>query len=313
MNRSRIALAAAAVLAGGLALASAQTVFTTNSCADAFLCTGSPSNPELDGADLSGLNFGAAGTIVIAPASSPSGEFQSVVQFDLSNSIALFNSAYGTNRWLVTGLSLEFRSNYGTAGVQPNNGIFPPVSGGNFVIDWLSDNDWAEGTGTPRQPTTDGVTYNSIAQLLSHPYELLATNTYSPPGDNLPVIYTLPLPPNLASAASAGGKISFLLRAADDQIACLFNSHEFGGNNVPLVHVVAIPLLEITSETITNNSFLIVGIGGTNRPCQIQATTNLAATNWQSIGSATSDGSGIIEFLDSSATNQPARFYRLSQ
>jgi hypothetical protein len=47
---------------------------------DAFLCTGSP-NYE-NGADLTGWNFGAAGTLAIAPASSANGSFESVIMFN---------------------------------------------------------------------------------------------------------------------------------------------------------------------------------------------------------------------------------------
>ena len=72
--------------------------------ADAFLCTGSTNYHG--GADLTGLNFGAAGTLAIAPASSAKGEFQSVIKFNLADGVALFNSTYGSNHWSITGISL---------------------------------------------------------------------------------------------------------------------------------------------------------------------------------------------------------------
>ena len=103
--------------------AKAQVTYTGTDYADAFLATGSPNNP--DGADLTGLNFGGAGTLVVAPASSVKGEFQSVIKFNLANAVALFNTNYGAGNWNITGISLELTSNYGTGGVQPNNAIFP--------------------------------------------------------------------------------------------------------------------------------------------------------------------------------------------
>ena len=51
----------------------------------------------------------------------------------------MFNSTYGSNHWFITGVSLELTSNYGVAGVQPNNPIFNLISGGRFVIEWLAD------------------------------------------------------------------------------------------------------------------------------------------------------------------------------
>jgi hypothetical protein len=76
-------------------LAGAQVTNSSMTTADAFLCTGSPNYQG--GADLTGLNFGAAGTLAIASASSPAGEFQSVIRFNLAAGVAVFNAAYGTN------------------------------------------------------------------------------------------------------------------------------------------------------------------------------------------------------------------------
>ena len=163
----------------------AQTTYSGTDYADAFLATGSPENPE--GTDLTGLNFGGAGTLVVAPAASIKGEFQSVLKFSLSNAVALFNTNYGAGNWSITAVSLELTSNYGAAGVQPNNAIFPVISGGQFVIELFSNNNWVEGTGTPNLPTTDGVTYDSLPGLLSCTNAIIGTNTYVPPGNNVPV------------------------------------------------------------------------------------------------------------------------------
>ena len=227
--------------------------------------------------------------------------------------MALFNSAYGSNNWFVSGVALQLTSNYGTAGVQPNNGIFPTVSGGSFVIEWLSNDDWAEGTGTPNLPTMDGVTYDSLPALLSGPREILCTNTYLPPGTNVPVNYALPLSTNLVANILGGGDVTFLFYAADDQIGYLFKSYNYGRGNQPKINVVATPLLKILSGAFTNGLFYLTGIGNNNSTYKIQASTNLSTTNWQAIGTATSDGTGAIQFYDSGATNQLRRFYRLSQ
>jgi hypothetical protein len=290
----------------------AQTTYSGMDYADAFLATGSPDNP--DGTDLTGLNFGGAGTLVVAPATSIKGEFQSVLKFNLSNAVALFNTNYGVGNWSITAISLALTSNYGTAGVQPNNSIFPVISGGQFVIEWFSNNNWVEGTGNPNLPTTDGVTYDSLPSLLSGTNAIISTNAYVPPGNNVPVIYPLPLNPNLVANIAAGGDVSLLFYAADDQIGYLFNSYSFGHGNEPLINVTAmvnlVPL-KIVSGYFTNGVFHLSGIGGANTPYQVQANTNLATTNWQTIGAATADNTGVIQFDDTTA-NQPQRFYRFS-
>ncbi|HYA79282.1 MAG TPA: hypothetical protein VED19_02085, partial [Candidatus Nitrosopolaris sp.] len=257
-------------------IATAQVTYTGTDFADAFLATGSSNNPE--GNDLTGLNFGAAGTLVVAPAASVKGEFQSVLEFNLANAVGLFNTNFGAGNWTITGISLKLTSNYGTAGVQPNNAIFPVISGGNFVIEWLSTNGWPEGTGTPNLPTTDGVTYDSLPEMLSGPHAILCTNTYIPPGNNVPVTYTLLLDTNLVAEISAGGDVTFLFYAADDQIGYLFNSYSYGRGNEPLILVTAnLVSPQILSGYFTNAVFHITGLGVTNLQYQIQATTNLAA------------------------------------
>lgn len=294
--------------------AKAQVTSTNMSTADAFLATGSANNPE--GADLTGLNFGGAGTLAISPASSFKGEFQSVIKFNLSNSVALFNASYGVSNWSILGISLQLTSNYGVAGVQPNNPIFNTINGGDFVIEWLSNNDWVEGTGNPRLPTTDGVTYNSIPSLETGLHVALCTNTYSPPGNNVTVTWSLPLDTNLVADAASGGDVSFLFHAADDQVNYLFNSYNYGRGNEPLILVTAASIpapLELLSGQFTNSLFRLTGIGGPNSQYQVQANSDLAAAQWRTIGTATADSAGRIQFDDITAANQPRRFYRLAK
>jgi hypothetical protein len=296
-------------LGGG---AKAQVTYSGTTSADAFLATGSPTNPE--GADLTGLNFGAAGLLVVAPASSTNGEFQTVMKFNLANAVGLFNTNYGAGNWAITGISLNLASNNGTNGTQPDNAMFPVVAGGQFVIEWLSDDAWVEGTGKPNQTTTDGVTYNSLPDLLSGAREIVSTNTYAPPDNNVPIVYPLPLNTNLVNDVAAGGDVSLRLYAADNQIAYLFNSHEFGRGNQPLITVTATPRQPwISAAYFTNANFHVTGMGLTNALYQIQANPGLQTTNWQTIGSAMSDGAGLIQFDDVAAAGQGTRLYRLAK
>ena len=296
----------------GFGLASeAQVTNSSMTTADAFLCTGSPNYQS--GADLTGLNFCAAGTLAISPPSAANGEFQSVIRFNLANAMAQFNSAYGSNNWSITGVTLDLTSNYGVGGVQPNNPIFNVISGGKFVIEWLCDDNWVEGTGTPSLPTTDGVCYNSLPDLLAQPREILRTNTYSPPGNNIHVLWPLPLTTNLVTNICGGGDLTFHFYAADNQVGYLFNSYKYGRGNQPLIHIVATPFLRILSGTFTSGIFHLAGIGNNNATYQIEASASLSTTNWLTIGTTTADGSGAIQFDDTAATSRAQRFYRLRQ
>lgn len=288
----------------------AQLTFTNTTTDDAFLATGSPDNSL--GTNLTADNFGAAGVLAVAAASSPNGEFQSVLKYDVSGATNLFDGVYG-GAWTISGISLQFACNFGTQGAQPDNALFNPVNTGNFVIEWIADDDWVEGTGRPMAPTMDGVTYNSLSNLLEEEHVPLCTNTYVPPGDNVHVTWPLPLDPNLVSNILAGGPVSFRVYAADNQVSYLFNSHNFGNGNQPLINITAIPLLEIFSGYFTNGAFHLTGIGGTNAPYQVQVSTNLSTTNWQTIGTVTADNGGMIQFDDTNPPSQRQQFYRLSQ
>jgi hypothetical protein len=296
------------LLAGFCTLAQAQVTFTGTTSDDAFLATGSPTNSI--GTDLTNANFGAAGVLYIAPPTSPNGEYQSVLKFNLAAATNLFNATYGPN-WCISAISLRLTGNAAAPGEQPQNLSFNPIKGGNFVIEWLADDNWVEGTGRPISPTTDGVTYASLPALLAETHDILCTNTYTPPGDNVPVIWPLPLDQNLVNNIVAGGPVSFRFYAADNQISYLFNSHNYGNGNQPLINVTAIPLLKILSGYFTNGLFHLAGIGGTNAPYLIQASTDLTTNNWQTLGTATADSTGMIQF-DDPATNYNQRFYRLA-
>ena len=89
----------------------------------------------------------------------------------------------------------------------------------------------------------------------------------------------------------------------------------YGRGNEPLINVTATPKvlpLEILSGYFTNGLFHLTGIGGTNLQYQVQASSDLTTTNWQTIGTVTADGAGMIRFDDPAATNSQ-RFYRLSR
>lgn len=306
-RRLTIAWCVSSLGLGGLA--GSPVTFTTTTVADALLATGSSNNPA--GSDLTGLNFGGAGTLVIAPSSSVKGECQSVIRFNVTEATNHFNASFGTNLWTITAVALELTSNYGDGGVQPNNPFFSIISGGQFIIAWLADDNWLEGTGNPNLPTTDGVTYDSLPDLLASPREILATNTYVPPGVNVPVTWPLPLNSNLVADVVSGAEVSFHFQADDDQINYLFNSRSYGRGNEPLLHITAGATLRLVSGQFTNGVFRLTGRGAANTPYHVQATSILPATNWATVGIVSADNAGMIEFDDIAAAGLRQRYYRL--
>jgi hypothetical protein len=225
------------LLACFISIGRAQSTYTLpTTAADAFLCGNLPST-----------NFGTAGTLAIAPASSPKGEFDSVLMFNTAAAVSQFNSAFGVGDWTITGLTLSLASNFGTNGAKPTSSLFNTVSGGNFGIYWLANDSWVAGNGAgngkPGYPNNDLVTFDSISSLLAGGYDSLGTNTYTPPGNNTYASYALPLDPNLLANAAAGTNLSMYFYAADNQVSYLFNSGEYNSGNHPelTLTVVATP------------------------------------------------------------------------
>jgi hypothetical protein len=217
----------------------------TNTVADAFL---SGANPT--------LNFGGTGTLAVAPASSPKGEFDSVIMFNTAGAAGQFNSTYGAGNWVITGFTLSLASSFGTNGAIPNNGLLNTVKGGNFGVDWLAYDSWVEGNGGGNGAANGAVSFNSVSTLFSAGSDSLGTFTYIPPGNNIYASYSLPLDANLVSDAAAGGAVSLYFYAADNQIGYLFNSKEFASNHSKLTITVA------TVPEPTAVAILAVSLGG---------------------------------------------------
>jgi hypothetical protein len=234
MKSTHFALITAAwsVLLAIPSVSEAGTSFTIlNTSADAFLSAANPT-----------LNFGSAGTLAIAPASSAKGEFDSVILFNTASAVSQFNTNYGAGNWIITGLTLSLASNFGTQGAIPNNSLLNTVGGGGFGIDWLANDGWVEGTGGGNGDANGAVSFNSIPGLLSPGYDPLGTYLYTPPGNNVYANYSLSLDANLVSDAATGGSVSLYFYAADNQVGYLFNSKEFASNHPELtITATAVP------------------------------------------------------------------------
>ncbi|HTI72042.1 MAG TPA: hypothetical protein VMF06_18855 [Candidatus Limnocylindria bacterium] len=223
----------------------ADTSYTiNNTTADAFLAAGSAGNPA--GSDLTSLNFGGAGTLAIASASSTKGEFDSLIKFNLAGAVSQFDTTYGAGQWEITGLTLQLASNFGVQGSQPNNNIFNKINAGSFGIQWLSYDGWTEGsgggTGSPGFPGNSAVSLDSKPTLFSGAHHSLGTFTYTPPGNNIYASYALALNSGLLADAAGGGDVSLYFFAADDDVSYLFNARSFASNHPELtISVTSVP------------------------------------------------------------------------
>jgi hypothetical protein len=236
----------------------AQTTYTINdSTSAAFMASGSAGNP--DGSNLTTNNYGNAGTLAIAPASSTKGAFDSVILFNTTAAVSQFNTTYGAGNWSITGAQLSLASNFGVQGSQPNNLIFNTINAGSFGIDWLADTTWTVGngggSGTRGYPINNDVDYAYIPTLLSFGYDSLGDFNYTPPGNNVYITYTMPADAGLDTAA-ADGAVSLYFYAADNQVSYLFNSQVYAANHPELI-LTATPTPEPGTLTL-----LTAALGG---------------------------------------------------
>ncbi len=218
-----LACAAVLLLVVGVPRASALLV-SLNPSADTFITDGT-----LNGASAS-ANYGSLGAIAMAGASSGNGgEYRALFKFNLSSAVSQFDAEFGLNNWSITSVTLQLASNFGTQGAVPNNAIFPTVNGGPFSILWFSNDSWTE----------TGVTYGNFTAGTT---EGLGSFNYVPPGNNIPVVWTLNLGANFLADLGVGGDVSLQLAPGNDTVSYVFNSRTFNtAANHPVLAVMAVP------------------------------------------------------------------------
>ncbi len=245
MKTTSILLSAAiAILAFAFTASATAAVVSLTSSADAFLTAGSADSS----AGSPTGNYGAAGALQISAVGSTKGEIQSLLKFDLAVAKSTFDAAYGVGNWLVDSITLQLGTNFGTQGAQPNNPIFNRINAGLFTIDWLANDNWIEGTGNPGAPTTDGVSFSSLAALVSAADKSLGTFSYMPVGNTNPptvppATYALNLDASFLADVSAGNHVSLRAYAADAGVSYLFNARSFGtaANRPTLIVSASVP------------------------------------------------------------------------
>jgi len=219
------------LIAIGLALPAAAraTPVMLNPTADAFVTTGPG-----PGFALSGNNYGGAGASGISASGLPNGEFQTVMKLDTSSVKTAFDATYGPGNWTVQSAILTLTI------ASPNNAIFNANANGMFSVDYMQNNSWVEGTGTPATtpPATAGITFTSLPSFRGSSDQNLGTYLFS--GGSAANI--LGLQSGLTSSILSGGVLSLRLFAADSSVSYLFNSRNFGTTSSrPQLTIDAVP------------------------------------------------------------------------
>jgi hypothetical protein len=164
----------------------------------------------------------------------------------LSAAKTSFDGTFGAGSWSVQSLALQL-----TAGV-PNNALFNASAAGQIAVNWMQNDTWVEGSGTPNAPGNDGITYNTLASFLSPGDQPLGSFAFSGATSGA-TNYTLALAPGLVGDVSGGLLASLRLFAGDTTVSGLFNSRSF-------TTVATRPQLTVTAVAVPEPSSWLLAL-----------------------------------------------------
>ena len=278
-------------------------VFTNNDDADTFVRSNAPT-----------ANYGAAGALSVSGATATNtlsgitnGISDTFIRFSTSGTVTNFNALFGTNNWIITGANLQL-TEFG----NPNNNIFDQGVGA-FQVYWVADNNWAEGTGTPMKPATDGITFDSEPLLLTNTVYL---GTFTNTGTSVTLQFPLALPAVFATEAQAGGEVTLFLTAADPLTGFTFNSLNFGTASArPFLVISALPQPYITSLNLAGSDVVLTVsnvVASANYNVLSATDLTLSLNQWQVMSSNTPTVSGSFSLtVTNAAASSRSQFFSI--
>jgi hypothetical protein len=229
LRRFVVVVSVVSAVSGILASSALSAVVQQNPVADAFVASSTPSG-----------NYGGGGALSVAASGLAKGEFQTVIRFDGSAVKAASDAAYGVGQWTVQSVTLTLMA------ASPSNSLFNSSAAGQFSVDWMANDSWAEGSGKPGTPGATGITFSSLPTFESAGDQLLGTFSYggATSGANT---YTLGLGSSFVTDLLGGNQASLRLYAADATVSYLFNS----GNNATAANWPVLTVTTTVPEPVT--------------------------------------------------------------
>ena len=179
--------------------------------ADAFVTSADPTG-----------NYGGGGALAASATGLPKGELQAVLRFDLAAAKAAFDAAHGVGAWSLSSASLQLTA------ASPGNPVFNASAAGVVAAQWMQNDSWVEGGGTPSAPGASGITWSTLPSFLSGGDQALGTLAFTGATSGT-TVYPLTLATGLAADATTGGLASIRLFAnpGDASVSGVFNSRSF--------------------------------------------------------------------------------------
>ena len=233
----------------------AQIIVTNTPVSDAFVRSLVPTN-----------NYGAAGALSVSgpiatnTMGQQEGLLDSFLQFNVTNAVNSFYSSLGAGQWAISSVTLTLTAQ------TPNNNVFN-LGSGTFQVDWIGNNSWQEGTGTPASPTTNGITYAQEPSILNPSVdESLGTFNYNGATSGQ-VRLTFGLPSGFISEISTGGLVSFYMTATTNStVGFTFNSRNFTTSaDWPALDITAVAVPEPSTVALLGLSCMVLAAIGRRR------------------------------------------------
>jgi hypothetical protein len=225
-----------------LAPATAWAIMATvPAAADAFVTSQNPSN-----------NYGNAGAISVSAAGTSGHELFTLLRFDLASTLSSFNQAFGSGNWTLDGASLQLTA------ASPSNQLFNPAAAGQIAVDWVANDSWVEGTGSPMSPSTVGITLDSIPALMSGGSEGLGLLPFDGSVSGT-ATYDLLLSPGFLADVQSGSLLSIFLSPGDAVASGVFNSRNFAVTaNHPYLILSAVQIPEPSTTALAGIAIISV-------------------------------------------------------
>lgn len=279
----------------------AQVVLTNVPVADTFVRSLDPTH-----------NYGGAGALSVSGPIATNilgqqeGLLDSLMRFDVSSVVSNFNSIFGKGRWGISKAVLNVTEQTDVNNTDFNGGVGP------FEIRWIATNTWAEGSGKPNNPTTDGITYNDEPSLL-HSNLDKSLGTFFNGGTNGVVRLLLGMSSSFISNLSTGSLVSlFLTATTNSAVGFTFHSRNFvDPAQFPLLEITAVPISQITSLVIVGPDVKISFTTTNGVSYTVEYENDLVAGSWSTLTNNIPGTGGIITITDSGAAELPQRFYRV--
>jgi hypothetical protein len=279
---------------------SAQIVVTNISVADAFVRLLDPTN-----------NYGGAGALSVSgpiatnAIGQQGGLLDTFMRFDVTSTVSNFNSGFGVGKWVVISAVLDLSEQGDPLNTIFNQGVGP------FEVQWIADNSWAEGTGNPNNPTTDGIVWNDESSVLnSNVDELLGTFVNG--GTDGWVRLVLGVPPGFVSDISTGGLVSFYVTATTNStVGFTFHSHNYvDSTQWPFLELTAVQMPQIMSLAVTGGNARLTFATSAGITNVVEYSSSLTSNSWSVLTNIPGTGGSAIA-VDPGAAPLPKRFYRV--